>query len=191
MPALDTDSIQFIKNAEGELIYYAAGENITQEQEEVMSLVENASANPKLNGKRYHLMSSSSDKYGFTYSVLYADNVVKQRMVSVFMIAFLIVLCSILAGIVLSYLMSKKTVVPINDILSELAKVMEKSEDRQPVFTSLKNNFSYLVKRNVDLSAMIEDQKPYLRTYAGRGCHRHHHRRDPGRGRYRGRPRSG
>lgn len=164
MPALDTDSIQFIKNAEGELIYYAAGENITQEQEEVMSLVENASANPKLNGKRYHLMSSSSDKYGFTYSVLYADNVVKQRMVSVFMIAFLIVLCSILAGIVLSYLMSKKTVVPINDILSELAKVMEKSEDRQPVFTSLKNNFSYLVKRNVDLSAMIEDQKPYLRT---------------------------
>ena len=143
MPALDTDSIQFIKNAEGELIYYAAGENITQEQEKVMSLVENASANPKLNGKRYHLMNSSSDKYGFTYSVLYADNVVKQRMVSVFMIAFLIVLCSILAGIVLSYLMSKKTVVPINDILSELAKVMEKSEDRQPVFTSLKNNFSY------------------------------------------------
>ena len=62
-----------------------------------MSLVENASANPKLNGKRYHLMSSSSDKYGFTYSVLYADNVVKQMMVSVFMIAFLIVLCSILA----------------------------------------------------------------------------------------------
>ena len=55
--------------------------------------------------------------------------------------------------------MSKKTVVPINDILSELAKVMEKSEDRQPVFTSLKNNFSYLVKRNVDLSAMIEDQE--------------------------------
>ena len=83
---MDTDSIQFIKNAEGELIYYAAGENTTQEQEEVMSLVENASANPKLNGKRYHLMNSSSDKYGFTYSVLYADNVVKQRMVSVFMI---------------------------------------------------------------------------------------------------------
>lgn len=170
MPALDENSIQYMKNADGELIYYAAGENVKENQEKVLSLVEGASgknketSNLKIDGKSYHLMSTASDSFGFSYSVLYADNVVKERMLSVLRIAFLIVLFSIFAGIWLSYLMSRKTVVPINDILSEIARVTEKSEESQPVLTSLKNNFSYLIKQNDDLSAVIKAQKPYLKT---------------------------
>lgn len=171
MPALDENSIQYIKNAAGEVIYYAAGENVKENQEKVLDLAGKAAgedgrkaANLKIDGKSYHLMSTASDTFGFSYSVLYADNVLKERMLSVFRIAFLIIIFSILAGIWLSYLMSRKTVVPINEILGEIARITEKGEDHQPVFTSLKNNFAYLVKQNSDLSAVIESQKPYLKS---------------------------
>lgn len=171
MPIMEPGCIQYIKDKSGDLIYYAAGKDVEQKQQEIIALVDQAVQKSdslpediNINGINYYLMQETSSKSGFAYYVLYPDSTVKDRMFSILFVALVIILFSIAAGIWLSYLMSKKTVVPINDILSEISRVMEKNETHQSVFDSLKTNFSYLVKRNSDLSDMIENQKPYLRN---------------------------
>ncbi|MDD6614596.1 MAG: helix-turn-helix domain-containing protein [Lachnospiraceae bacterium] len=171
MPIMEPGCVQFIRNKSGELIYYMAGEGMEQDQQEILQLAAQTSSDEagqttglSIGGEKYYLMQAVSSNSGFTCYVLHPDSTVRQRMTSILFVAVVIILFSIAAGFWLSYLMSKKTVVPINDILSEISRVMEKNETHQSVFDSLKMNFSLLVKRNTDLSAMIEDQRPYLRN---------------------------
>lgn len=171
MPIMGSDSIQYIRNKSGKVIFFAAGEDVELTSDEILQQADQALLDQadqivglKLGNKRYYLMQAVSSDSGFTYYALQPDSIVRERMSSSFFVAFVIILFSIAAGTWLSYLMSKRTVVPINDILSEISRVMEKNETHQSVFESLKVNFSWLMKRNTDLSAMLEEQKPYLRN---------------------------
>ena len=69
MPALDENSIQYIKNAAGEVIYYAAGENVKENQEKVLDLAGKAAGEDgrkaaNLKNRRKKL---SSDEHCFRY----------------------------------------------------------------------------------------------------------------------------
>lgn len=173
MPARADNSIQFIKDFHGRLLYYKAqGEPETTSQEEVsraVDMVITHNENPEnqtviLNKEKYLVIRYASDKSGLEYYMLQPMVAVNSRSVySMFMLA-VFVFTAITVGIILSYYMSKKSATPINDIMKEVSQSTERFQGHQAVFLSLKETFKHLVNTNTDMIRVIESQKPFLRN---------------------------
>ncbi|MBE5975065.1 helix-turn-helix transcriptional regulator [Lacrimispora xylanisolvens] len=173
MPARADNSIQFIKDFHGRLLYYKAQEvPETTAQEDVsraVDMVINRNENPEnqtviLNKEKYLVIRYASDKSGLEYYMLQPMVAVNSRSVySMFMLA-VFVFTAITVGIILSYYMSKKSATPINDIMKEVSQSTERFQGHQAVFLSLKETFKHLVNTNTDMIRVIESQKPFLRN---------------------------
>ena len=173
MPARADNSIQFIKDFHGRLLYYKAQEvPETTAQEDVsraVDMVINHNENPEnqtviLNKEKYLVIRYASDKSGLEYYMLQPMVAVNSRSVySMFMLA-VFVFTAITVGIILSYYMSKKSATPINDIMKEVSQSTERFQGHQAVFLSLKETFKHLVNTNTDMIRVIESQKPFLRN---------------------------
>lgn len=173
MPARADNSIQFIKDFHGRLLYYKAqGEPETTSQEDVsraVDMVITHNENPEnqtviLNKEKYLVIRYASDKSGLEYYMLQPMVAVNSRSVySMFMLA-VFVFTAITVGIILSYYMSKKSATPINDIMKEVSQSTERFQGHQAVFLSLKETFKHLVNTNTDMIRVIESQKPFLRN---------------------------
>lgn len=173
MPARADNSIQFIKDFHGRLLYYKAqGEPERTAREEVsraVDMVITHSENPEnqtviLNKEKYLVIRYTSDKSGLEYYMLQPMVAVNSRsMYSMFMLA-VFVFTAITVGIILSYYMSKKSATPINDIMKEVSQSTERFQGHQAVFLSLKETFKHLINTNTDMIRVIESQKPFLRN---------------------------
>ncbi|PPK78514.1 AraC-like DNA-binding protein [Lacrimispora xylanisolvens] len=173
MPARADNSIQFIKDFHGRLLYYKAqGEPETTSREDVsraVDMVITHNENPEnqtviLNKEKYLVIRYASDKSGLEYYMLQPMVAVNSRSVySMFMLA-VFVFTAITVGIILSYYMSKKSATPINDIMKEVSQNTERFQGHQAVFLSLKETFKHLINTNTDMIRVIESQKPFLRN---------------------------
>ena len=173
MPARAENSIQFIKDFHGRLLYYKAqGEPKQVDRKEVSHRVETVitqNKNPEnqtvlLDKEKYLVIRYASDKSGLEYYMLQPMVAVNSRsMYSIFVLAVFIFV-AITVGIILSYYMSKRSATPINDIMKEVSHTTEQFKGHQAVFLSLKETFNHLVNTNTDMARVIESQKPFLRN---------------------------
>ena len=173
MPARAENSIQFIKDFHGRLLYYKAqGEPKKVDRKEVSHRVETVitqNQNPEnqtvlLDKEKYLVIRYASDKSGLEYYMLQPMVAVNSRsMYSIFVLAVFIFV-AITVGIILSYYMSKKSATPINDIMKEVSQTTKQFIGHQAVFLSLKETFNHLVNTNTDMARVIESQKPFLRN---------------------------
>ncbi len=173
MPARADNSIQYIKDFQGRLLYYRAqGEPIKMTEGDVSSAVDAVITkikNPEnqtvlLDKEKYLVIRYVSDKSGLEYYMLQPMVAVNSRsMYSIFVLAVFI-FAAVTVGIILSYYMSKKSATPINDIMKEVSQSTEPFKGHQAVFLSLKETFNHLVNTNTDMVRVIESQKPFLRN---------------------------
>ncbi len=173
MPARADNSIQFIKDFQGRMLYYRAqGEPIKMTEGDVSQAVDGVITNLKnpenqtvlLDKEKYLVIRYVSDKSGLEYYMLQPMVAVNSRsMYSIFVLAVFI-FAAVTVGIILSYYMSKKSATPINDIMKEVSQSTEPYKGHQAVFLSLKETFNHLVNTNTDMVRVIESQKPFLRN---------------------------
>lgn len=173
MPARADNSIQFIKDFQGRMLYYRAqGEPIKMTEGDVSHAVDAVITNLKnpenqtvlLDKEKYLVIRYVSDKSGLEYYMLQPMVAVNSRsMYSIFVLAVFI-FTAVTVGIILSYYMSKKSATPINDIMKEVSQSTESFIGHQAVFLSLKETFKHLVNTNTDMVRVIESQKPFLRN---------------------------
>ncbi|MDK2964684.1 MULTISPECIES: helix-turn-helix transcriptional regulator [Lacrimispora] len=173
MPARADNSIQFIKDFHGRLMYYKAqGEPEKSDQGEVTSAVDKVitqTENPEnqtvlIDKEKYLVIRYVSDKSGLEYYMLQPMVAVNSRsMYSIFMLA-VFVFAAVTVGIILSYYMSRKSATPINDIMKEVSQSTKRFHGHQAVFLSLKETYKHLVNTNTDMARVIESQKPFLRN---------------------------
>lgn len=174
MPAIADNSIQFITDASGRLLYLRNGNpEKPWTAEEMHDFLGGGVKTPETGswqqevrfmGEKYMMLSYSSGKSGLIYSMLLPQKVINDRMMSSIMILSLFILLGVTVGLLLSYHMSVKSATPINDILNQVSQVTERFEGHQNVFSSLKTTFNYLVSTNSRLADAIESQKPYIRN---------------------------
>lgn len=172
MPSLADNSIQFIENASGRLLYLRDGDpqrQWTQEEIDDLKGVKEPGEGSwrqeeHFMGEKYLMLGYSSGKSGLVYYMLLPRDVINDRMISSIMILSLFILLGVTVGLLLSYHMSVKNATPINDILNQVSQVTERFEGHQSVFSSLKTTFNYLVSTNSRLADAIESQKPYIRN---------------------------
>ncbi|QHQ59386.1 helix-turn-helix domain-containing protein [Anaerocolumna sedimenticola] len=173
MPTRADNSIQFIKDFQGRMLYYKAqGEPEEMAEGDVSSAVDTVITNLKnpenqtvlLEKEKYLVIRYTSDKSGLEYYMLQPMVAVNSRsMYSIFVLAVFI-FAAVTVGIVLSYYMSKKSATPINDIMKEVSQSTERFKGHQAVFLSLKETFNHLVNTNTNMVRVIESQKPFLRN---------------------------
>lgn len=174
MPAIADNSIQFITDASGSLLYLRNGDpergRITEEMSDFLGggvkTPGNGSWQQEVHfmGEKYMMLGHTSDNSGLTYYMLLPRKVINNRMMSSIMILSLFILLGVTVGLLLSYHMSLKSATPINDILNQVSQVTERFEGHQNVLSSLKTTFNYLVSTNSRLADAIENQKPYIRN---------------------------
>jgi AraC-like DNA-binding protein len=173
MPARANNSIQFIKDFHGKLLYYKAQGEPKQvagtEVSRAVDAVITKNKNPEnqtvlLDKEKYLVIRYASDKSGLEYYMLQPMVAVNSRsMYSIFVLAVFI-FAAVTVGIILSYYMSKKSATPINDIMKEVSQNTEAFRGHQAVFLRLKETFNHLVNTNTDMVRVIESQKPFLRN---------------------------
>jgi AraC-like DNA-binding protein len=173
MPARADNSIQFIKDFQGKLLYYkaqgepkqVAGTKVSRAVDAVITKNKNPENQTVLLDKeKYLVIRYASDKSGLEYYMLQPMVAVNSRsMYSIFVLAVFI-FAAVTVGIILSYYMSKKSATPINDIMKEVSQNTEAFRGHQAVFLRLKETFNHLVNTNTDMVRVIESQKPFLRN---------------------------
>ncbi|WMJ86576.1 helix-turn-helix transcriptional regulator [Anaerocolumna sp. MB42-C2] len=173
MPARADNSIQFIKDFHGKLLYYKAqGEPKEMAFGEVIPAVNTVitqNKNPEnqtvlLGKEKYLVIRYASDNSGLEYYMLQPMVAVNSRSMYSIIVLAVFIFAAVTVGIVLSYYMSKKSATPINDIMKEVSQSTKAFKGHQAVFLSLKETFNHLVNTNTDMARMIESQKPFLRN---------------------------
>ena len=172
MPAAVNHGIQFIRDRTGKLIYLRSDNIDETELEKALNLldIEDETVAGKLKqsivfmGKRYLLIGHNSEESGITCYMMLPQSVVYGRVMSSIMILGLFLLVSVALGIFLSYNMSLKNAMPINEILNQVSWSMGVFGEHQSAFSILKTTFNYLVTTNTRLADAIESQKPYIRN---------------------------
>lgn len=167
MPAIADNSIQFITDASGRLLYLRNGNpEKPWTAEEMHDFLWGGVKTPETGswqqevrfmGEKYMMLSYFSGKSGLIYSMLLPQKVINDRMMSSIMILSLFILLGVTVGLLLSYHMSVKSATPINDILNQVSQVTERFEGHQNVFSSLKTTFNYLVSTNSRLADAIRE----------------------------------
>lgn len=173
MPPCTDNSIQYIKDFQGRILYYKAQDEPEEmDQEYVSRTVDNVTTknnNPDqrtviLNREKYLVIRHASDKSGLVYYTLQPLQTVNSRSMYNTIMLTIFIFVAVAVGIVLSYYMSIKSATPINDIMKEVYQSTERFKGHQNVFLGLKETFKYLVNRNTDMARVIESQKPFLKN---------------------------
>lgn len=168
MPIPEENSIQVIQDQNGDILYCRGDDD---HGEDLVKLLKNLDPcqsmlqkTVRFRGTKYMLISYRSESSGLCYSYFVPNNIINERLTNCLYLLALFIVLGLFANVALSYYISKKNTVPINDILNKMAISAESIDVHDDVFSSIVNTVNDLVENNEDLSNAINMQKPYLKT---------------------------
>lgn len=117
----------------------------------------------KIDGVRNTILTVNSNETGWQYTVVIPDKIIMQRLTSLKTIISLLFILAVGVGIALSYLMSKRSGEPIEDIKKKLKDMKEGDAIDEINSTSgLSGTLVQIVSQKQLLANELEVQKPYL-----------------------------
>lgn len=172
MPVLGERDIQYILDEAGEPIFCQTGSLL---EEDILSSFEFRGGSEEneeeksgydteyveIGGEEFVALSHVSDS-GFIYHMLLPEKQVNQRKVSAMIMMTACILTAAAVGMLLSWHMSLKSATPLNELMKQTSRIMERKEGHQSVFGHLSDTFQYLKGANAELAERIEEQKPYI-----------------------------
>lgn len=168
LPVPEDHSIQVIQDFSGNILYCSdegdPDEGLTELLADLDSKQLLLQKKVKVRGTKYMLISYRSETSGLRYSCFVPNDIINERLTNcIYLLIFFLVL-GLFADVALSYYISKKNAVPINDILNKMSINTESLDVHDAVFSSIVQTVNDLVENNEDLSNAINLQKPYLKT---------------------------
>lgn len=169
MPEIEEEGIQFITNSRGDELYSSSNDINTRKLSEKIEKREQAEDGMFVSaitygGKEYIAFRQESKVTGLKYYVLHPKLEIEQRVFDNTVFMLILFLTAVVVGIILSYKMSIKSAVPINNILEQIYKetndYQNSSSDR---LTNLNRIFAHLISKNGDLMDMLDAQRDYTK----------------------------
>ena len=168
MPVPDANSIQVIQDSDGNVLYCRADGNTGEELSKLLGGLDPKQSllqkKVKLLGDKYMLLSYRSETSGLRYSYFVPNNIINERLTNCIYILALFIVLGVFADVALSYYISKKNAVPINDMLNKMSINAESLDAHNDVMSGIVQTVNDLVDNNEDLSNAINMQKPYSKT---------------------------
>ncbi len=171
MPPMAEGIAQYIIDSDGNVLYSKVDISVLSQLEEekiTSSLLKTDNKDKqelfKINGERYKSIEYMSEESGLSYVVIQPEKVIDQKKSSSIATMIICISLAMLAGMVLSYYMSKQSATPINDLLKESDRAGELSREPHKFFTHLKYVSKELIKNNSRMKEAIDNQKPYIKN---------------------------
>lgn len=168
MPVLDKGSINLITNQDGDILYCSGRNEAAYEivrnvlEKDVSTDDENFTI--RSGHEKYLAVRCGSGKNDLICYTIQSERTANQRLIAMVATVTSLILMAAAVGMLLSYHMSRRSSMPINDILKAISKEKERYESHQAVFGHLKNTYHELVRTNSRLADAIENQKPFIRN---------------------------
>ncbi len=168
MPIPEENSIQVIQDLSGNVLYCkdenGSKEGMAELLEELDPKQSLLQKKVKLGGTKYMMISYKSEASGLRYSYFVPNDIVNKRLTYCMIFLVFIIVLGVIADVALSYYISKKNAVPINDMLNKMSINAESLDVHDTVISGIVQTVNDLVDNNEDLSNAINMQKPYSKT---------------------------
>lgn len=163
MPSRTEDSIQYIKDVSGDIIYNKSNNEIDSSVLEEELTKGNRNQEVVINNVTYIVVEWISELSGLTFYHIEPKNSVISRQLTTSMILTCLVGVAITVGVFLSYFMSVRTAKSINTILKESMEEFE-NQEKPLLLSNLPKVVHELNNKNTALSIALEKQVPYIRS---------------------------